>query len=116
MEYGSSSSQPRTVAIRDGSSESPKKSEIHLCITLNQINGYNYTLYKYTAFIILLCHKENFVICCIIIIIVITIAFPQLLIVSEVSFLVRSMAWNFAIYIYQVDRHSVNVLNVSTCI
>ena len=53
-----------------------KKSVIHLCITLNQINGYNYTLYKYTAFIILLCHKENFVICCIIIIIVITIAFP----------------------------------------
>ena len=34
-------------------------------------------------------------------------------IVSEASSLVRSMARNFAIYIFQVDRHSVNV---STCI
>ena len=39
-------------------------------------------------------------------------------IASEASFLVRSMGRNFAIYIYiyQVDRHSVNVLNVLTCI
>ena len=39
-----------------------------------------------------------------------------LIIASEVSFLVCSMARIFAIYIFQVDRHSVNVLNVSTCI
>ena len=38
------------------------------------------------------------------------------IIASEASFLVRSMALNFAIYIFQVDHHSVNVLNVSTCI
>ena len=38
------------------------------------------------------------------------------LVVREASFLVHSMALNFAIYIFQVDRHSVNVLNVSTCI
>ena len=40
------------------------------------------------------------------------------IIASKASFLVRSMALNFAIYIYlfQVDRHSVNVLNVFTCI
>ena len=39
-----------------------------------------------------------------------------ILIASEASFLVRSMALNFAIYIFQVDRHSLNVLNVSMCI
>ena len=38
------------------------------------------------------------------------------IIVSEASFLVHSMTLNFAIYTFQVDHHSVNVLNVSTCI
>ena len=38
------------------------------------------------------------------------------MIVSEVSFLVRSMAQIFYIYLFQAVRRAVNVLNVYTCI
>ena len=42
---------------------------------------------------------------------------PQMeIIASEASFLVCSMAWIFYIYMFQVVRCSVNVLNVSMCI
>ena len=38
------------------------------------------------------------------------------IIASEVSFLVCSMARIFAIYMFQAVRRAINVLNVSTCI